>query len=86
VRLTNDPAPGIAVSDDGPAIPPEERVRVFHRFHRLLGSSRDGSGLGLAIALEIARLHEAEITLADDNDGTGNTFTVTFPKEQRPLP
>ena len=86
VRLTNDPAPGIAVSDDGPAIPDEERVRVFHRFHRLLGSSRDGSGLGLAIALEIARLHEAAITLAEDSDGIGNTFTVTFPKEQGPPP
>jgi two-component system sensor histidine kinase TctE len=86
VRLAKEPAPSIAVSDDGPAIPPDERVRVFHRFHRLLGSSRDGSGLGLAIALEIAQLHEADITLADDKDGVGNTFTVTFPQEKRPPP
>jgi len=86
VRLAKEPAPSIAVSDDGPAIPPDERVRVFHRFHRLLGSSRDGSGLGLAIALEIARLHQADITLADDNDGVGNTFTVTFRQEKCPPP
>jgi two-component system sensor histidine kinase TctE len=86
VRLTNDPAPGIEVSDDGPAIPADERERVFHRFHRLLGSSREGSGLGLAIALEIARLHEADITLADDKDGVGNTFTVSFGREKPPLP
>lgn len=79
VRVGRDPVPNVAVSDDGPAIPVEERARVFERFHRLLGSSRDGSGLGLAIALEIARLHGAEIALAEDRDGVGNTFTVSFP-------
>jgi two-component system sensor histidine kinase TctE len=71
--------PAVAVSDDGPAIPPGERERVFERFHRLLGSSRDGSGLGLAIAQEIARLHGAAITLVEDADGIGNTFSVAFP-------
>jgi len=79
VRVAASPQPSCSISDDGPAIPPEERSRVFERFHRLLGSSRDGSGLGLAIALEIARLHGAEITLRDDADGVGNTFIVTFP-------
>ncbi|HET9663025.1 MAG TPA: sensor histidine kinase N-terminal domain-containing protein [Burkholderiales bacterium] len=79
VRVARDPAPGVAVSDDGPAIPPHERARVFERFHRLLGTSHDGSGLGLAIALEIARLHGADIVLEDDKDGIGNTFTVSFP-------
>jgi two-component system sensor histidine kinase TctE len=79
VRVVRDPAPGVAVSDDGPAIPPHERARVFERFHRLLGTSHDGSGLGLAIALEIARLHGADIVLEDDKDGIGNTFTVSFP-------
>jgi two-component system sensor histidine kinase TctE len=52
---------------------------VFERFHRLLGSSKDGSGLGLAIAQEIARIHGAEITLREDSDGVGNTFSVAFP-------
>lgn len=79
VRVSRDPVPSVAVSDDGPAIPPHERVRVFERFHRLLGATREGSGLGLAIALEIARLHGADIILEDDKDGTGNTFTVIFP-------
>jgi len=78
VRVTPGPPPAIAVSDDGPSIPPHERERVFERFHRLLGSSRDGSGLGLAIAQEIARLHKAAITLGDDADGVGNTFVVSF--------
>ena len=79
VRVTVHP-PRVSVSDDGPVIPLEERQRVFERFHRLLGSHADGSGLGLAIVQEIAKLHEAKITLAEDADGLGNTFTVTFPE------
>jgi two-component system sensor histidine kinase TctE len=79
VRVLATPLPSLEVSDDGPSIPPQERERVFERFHRLLGSSRDGSGLGLAIAREIARLHDAEIALRDDADGVGNTFSVAFP-------
>jgi two-component system sensor histidine kinase TctE len=78
VHVGAEPAPYVSVNDDGPSIPPPERNRVFERFHRLLGTSRDGSGLGLAIAQEIARIHGAEITLADDADGVGNTFRVNF--------
>lgn len=69
----------LAISDDGPAIPIEERGRIFERFHRLLGAHADGSGLGLAIVSEIATLHGASITLEEDVDGVGNTFSVFFP-------
>jgi two-component system sensor histidine kinase TctE len=79
VRVRAAPAPSVSVNDDGPGIPPHERGRVFERFHRLLGSTHEGSGLGLAIAQEIARLHGAEITLSEDSDGVGNTFSVIFP-------
>ncbi len=79
VRVAQEPSPRVSISDDGPSIPVEERQRVFERFHRLLGSQIDGSGLGLAIVREIAVLHKAEILLDDDDDGVGNTFTVSFP-------
>jgi len=79
VRVRGAPRPTLEVSDDGPSIPPEERERVFQRFHRLLGQRSDGSGLGLAIAREIARIHGAEITLQDDADGEGNVFAIAFP-------
>jgi two-component system sensor histidine kinase TctE len=78
VRVMAASAPTVAVSDDGPRIPPHERERVFQRFHRLLGGPADGSGLGLAIAQEIARLHGATITLDEDADGVGNTFSLAF--------
>jgi len=69
----------LSISDDGPSIPVEERTRIFERFHRLLGTHTDGSGLGLAIVSEIATLHGASITLEEDLDGIGNTFSVFFP-------
>jgi two-component system sensor histidine kinase TctE len=68
----------LAISDDGPSIPVAERARIFERFHRLLGTQEDGSGLGLAIVSEIATLHGARITLEEDADGVGNTFSVFF--------
>ena len=86
VRVSNDPVPSVAVNDDGPSIPPHERERVFERFHRLLGNSSEGSGLGLAIAQEIACLHHAAISLRDDTDGIGNTFSVSFPSEPPAAP
>ncbi|MGK6310132.1 sensor histidine kinase [Variovorax sp. DT-64] len=69
----------LAISDDGPRIPVQERARIFERFHRLLGTQEDGSGLGLAIVSEIATMHGARITLEEDADGVGNTFSVFFP-------
>jgi two-component system sensor histidine kinase TctE len=80
VRVLSDPAPAVEISDDGPGIPPEERTRIFERFHRLLGAPAGGSGLGLAIAREIVRIHGGEIDLRADADGVGTTFVVTFPE------
>lgn len=79
VRIAGGERATLVVSDDGPHIPVAERQRIFERFHRLLGTHEEGSGLGLAIVHEIATLHDATISLEDDADGIGNTFTVSFP-------
>jgi two-component system sensor histidine kinase TctE len=80
VRVLAHPAPAVEISDDGPGIPPEERMRIFERFHRLLGAPEGGSGLGLAIAREIVRIHGGGIDLRADADGVGTTFVVNLPK------
>lgn len=85
VHVRMDDSAHLVVSDDGTRIPVEERKRIFERFHRLLGSHEEGSGLGLAIVHEIATLHNASITLEDDVDGVGNTFTVSFPITHAPI-
>jgi two-component system sensor histidine kinase TctE len=66
------------VEDNGPGIPEGERERVFERFYRVLGSSKDGCGLGLAIVREIADRHEAQIFLTSGADGIGMLMRITF--------
>jgi signal transduction histidine kinase len=58
----------VRVDDDGPGVPPEERDRVFDRFHRSQ-SGRDrasgGSGLGLGIARSLIELHGGRIWIGE---------------------
>src|SRR5207245_2497631 len=44
----------LVVDDSGPGIPPEERPRIFDRFHRA-SERAGGAGLGLAIADAVVR-------------------------------
>jgi hypothetical protein len=60
----------LAVADNGPGIPAEDRARVVERFVRLEQSrSQPGSGLGLSLASAVARLHGGELVLADNEPG-----------------
>jgi two-component system, OmpR family, sensor histidine kinase TctE len=85
VIVEDGPQPKLAVQDDGPGIPEEERDRIFERFYRMEGSSGDGCGLGLAIVEEIARLHHSSVEIATGADGHGSRFTVVFPLAAHPL-
>jgi len=71
----------LTVIDDGPGIPPEERTRVFDRFHRRAETAPPGSGLGLAIVKAIAEAHGARVSLAPGPSGKGLAVTVVFPAQ-----
>jgi two-component system sensor histidine kinase TctE len=84
VRVRDEAAPVVEVEDTGPGIPPAERLHVFERFYRILGSSAEGSGLGLAIVREIAQQHGAEVDIFSNPRAThpkypGSLFRLTFP-------
>jgi signal transduction histidine kinase len=84
----------IAVTDDGPGIPPEALGRIFERFGRAdSGRSRrnGGVGLGLAIVDAIARAHGAACTVRTSD--AGSTFVLSLrglspaaPDQTGPLP
>jgi two-component system, OmpR family, sensor histidine kinase TctE len=74
----------VSVEDNGPGIAPADRERVFERFYRVLGSNEQGSGLGLAIVKEIARLHQADITLENAPGGRGILFSIRFARVAAP--
>jgi two-component system sensor histidine kinase TctE len=83
-RVLADPFGGVLllqVEDSGPGIPESERELVFQPFYRTLGTNVDGSGLGLPIVREIARQHQADITLEDAHPGQaapGTRISVRF--------
>ena len=68
-----------AVVDRGPGVPAAERERVFEKFYRLPGESREGAGLGLAICREIVRAHDGRIGVTDGPDGRGSEFFFILP-------
>ncbi|WP_055491260.1 cell wall metabolism sensor histidine kinase WalK [Streptomyces sp. TP-A0356] len=82
----------IAVADDGPGIPVEDRERIFNRFVRLQSArtrhagEATGAGLGLPIVRDIATAHGGSLTVqetyaepARGGQGPGATFTVLLP-------
>ena len=68
----------LEVEDDGPGIPASERARVRERFYRMPGTTGHGCGLGLAIVEEIARLHDADLTIDSGAQGVGTRIRVSF--------
>jgi two-component system sensor histidine kinase TctE len=75
----------LEVDDSGPGIPEAERLRVFDRFYRILGTTADGSGLGLAIVREIALRHGGSVTIAGNSqehmpDQLGTRVIARFPQ------
>jgi two-component system phosphate regulon sensor histidine kinase PhoR len=85
VRLSARPVPGgaeLAVSDQGPGIPPEDLPRVFERFYRVeKGRSREagGTGLGLAIVKHVAEAHGGRAWV-DSRPGKGAVFRIFVPE------
>jgi signal transduction histidine kinase len=78
VRRSDD-GTTIAVTDDGPGIPDNERQHVLKRFYRLERSRRTpGNGLGLSLVAAVAHLHGADIEMSDNAPGL--TFRLRFPR------
>ena len=69
----------LAVEDDGPGIPPEDRGRVLERFYRRPGTGGGGAGLGLPIVAQIAEGHGARLRLLDGAGGKGLRVELRFP-------
>jgi len=81
LKRSGDSAWAIAVTDQGPGIPPEMRQRVFEPFEKSVSaetSKNAGLGLGLAIVKQVAVLMGGDVALTSEI-GRGSTFTVTLP-------
>lgn len=76
----------LAVADDGPGIPADQRDRVFQRFARLDDSrtgATGGTGLGLAIVRAAVSAHSGTVAV-DPTYGPGARIVVTLPLPAAP--
>ena len=69
----------LAVEDDGPGIPLDQREKVFERFYRGSGEHSGSSGLGLSIVRAVAESHHGSVRLEEPLDGRGARFVVRIP-------
>ncbi|MGC4175496.1 sensor histidine kinase [Demequina sp.] len=72
----------VAVSDDGPGMPPELAARATERFVRgdeSRSRAHGGAGLGLAITAAIVDAHRGVIAV-DSTPGEGTTVTLVLPR------
>lgn len=71
VTLSQEPSGSLlAVADDGPGIPPEDKDKVFHRFYRSEQSrTTPGTGLGLALVKAVIDLHDGTVAVLDNAPG-----------------
>jgi two-component system, OmpR family, sensor kinase len=80
----------VAVSDDGPGIPPADLAHLGERFYRgsdVIARRTRGAGLGLAFARQVVELHGEEL-LIESELGRGSTFSFRLPllgKNERDL-
>jgi signal transduction histidine kinase len=70
IARESDGGAQVIVSDNGRGVPAEMRQKVLQRFFRLENSrTTPGHGLGLSLAAAIAKLHDATMTLSDNEPG-----------------
>lgn len=62
----------LAVSDNGPGIPPDQREKVFVPFYT---TKRQGSGVGLSLVRQIAAVHNGSVTIGE-TEGGGATISL----------
>lgn len=69
----------ITVSDSGIGIPQDQYENVFKRFTRLDNvRNTPGNGLGLSLVKAVADMHNAQITLSDNQPGLRVRLAFTF--------
>ncbi|MFS0869250.1 sensor histidine kinase [Paenibacillus xylanilyticus] len=76
----------VQITDSGPGIGLQDRLRIFERFYKADTSrsrTEEGSGLGLSIVHKIVEMHAGSVSVTSEQ-GKGATFTVHLPLQPEP--
>ena len=76
---TTDKDITLRIADTGPGISVEHIQHIFENFYQVDSAHHEGSGIGLALVKNFVELHNGQITVANQEEGTGTIFTVTLP-------
>jgi signal transduction histidine kinase len=75
----------LAVEDQGPGIPPDERAKIWQAFYRsadAVASRENGSGIGLAVVRDLV-LQSGGTVRVESGAAGGARFVAEFPKVER---
>jgi len=74
----------ISVHNEGPAIRPEDRERIFDRFYRSPGTEHKaaGTGLGLSITKKIAEAHQGRVWTGSGETGAAFFFAIPLDRSR----
>jgi two-component system sensor histidine kinase KdpD len=73
----------MAISDQGPGLPPEILPHIFDKFYRAPSAPAGGTGLGLAIVKGFVEAQGGKV-LAENQQGGGARFTLRMPLNKPP--
>ncbi|MGC4232187.1 MAG: ATP-binding protein [Niabella sp.] len=80
LKRNNEEEATMQVLDEGPGIPEEERKKIYSKFYRVGNEAtrkKKGTGLGLYLCRKIAKDHNADISMTNNNP-KGSIFAVRF--------
>ncbi len=80
LKRKNEEEATMQVLDEGPGIPEEERKKIYSKFYRVGNEAtrkKKGTGLGLYLCRKIAKDHNADISMTNNNP-KGSIFAVRF--------
>lgn len=73
----------VAVSDNGPGIPEDQRAAIFNVFESSKGSR--GTGIGLPVSRKILREHGGRVRV-EGGPGQGTRFVISWPRGNVTVP
>ena len=75
----------LAVTDRGPGISKSERRKIWEPYYRVSRKEQSaigGNGIGLSVVRELAKLHDADISVID-RVNCGSIFSIIFQRKDR---